>query len=129
MAPFFGGFQRLAVNDHRAGMGLPLGPQAHLLAQAVVDRLPHPLVGQLAKVCVHRLPGQKVVRQTTPTAPRAPHIQDGIEHLALRVLARSARALAGQQRGDLFPFFVAQVTGVRFSLVHAPQCTTLSSVF
>ena len=79
----------------------------------VVHRLEQQAAHQAAQPPIHRLPRPEVHRQHAPAPTRARHIADRVQHLVQVHAGRpAAPGWLGQQRHDLLPFGVRQVSRV-----------------
>ncbi len=62
---------------------------------------------------VRGMPGDKIIRSQTPSAPGAQHVPNRVEHPTQRVDARLAPPRYRQQRLDALPLLVGKDTGVQ----------------
>ena len=86
---------------------------AHLLTQRGMNALPSAIVAKRSEVAPDGRPGRKVMRQGTPLAPRAVHIEDGIDHFAHVDASRTPACLGRRdQRLQDSPLPVGEIAGV-----------------
>ena len=108
------GLHRLAVDDDSARVRNTTLPFPHLDTQDLIDHLSHTLPAEPAEVHVAGLPRRKIVRQVTPGASSAQHIQDTVDDLSHVDGARAASwPSRWDQRGDELPLPVGQIAGIR----------------
>ena len=82
--------------------------------------LPSTIQPEAAVVKMHRAPGWKVMRQVTPRATGAIHIENRVEYFAQVNGARPSAPLRGRyERRDQSPLRIRQVCGIR-SPFHRP---------
>src|ERR1700685_251159 len=111
------GFDRLTVNNccrrrHVAPLGF-----AQPVSHGVMDEGPGPILAPVAKVTIDGLPRPVLLGQIAPRAARSVHIKDSIDQGAtFQFEGATALSFAGfgqgNQRLDLVPFFIGEVTWV-----------------
>src|SRR5262245_13396237 len=99
LAANFRGPHALAVENRGAGRGLPTLGATHLLAEHVVNRLPHAVQPPVPEQIVNRLPIRKVARQLPPLTTGAVHIKNRIDDLPTTDLAWPPDATGRWQQG------------------------------
>ena len=105
-----GGLGALAVDDCRRGAGVATDPFAICHHERVVYPFEAPVVAPGGEPAVNRPPWRQVVRQQAPRAARPHDIEDAVDDLPHRPLARPARgARLRQVRRDDVPFCVGQI--------------------
>ncbi len=113
LAPFFCGFDALAVQNRCAGRLIPSIGLAHLRTQRTVDTFESAVVTPAPEVIPNHSVRRKIVRQSTPRAAVGQLIQQSVDDLALGVKpARTARTLWLDQRAQHLPLCLAQITGI-----------------
>ena len=115
----FPGLHRLAVDDGRAGAGLPALGLSQLGMQCVMRPLPGAITTPGAEVMEHDAPRRPVMRQHPPGATGAQHVADGVDYLLTTVRDRRRPLGRWQQRFQQLPFSVAKVAGKGGSF-HSP---------
>src|SRR5262249_23959748 len=97
-----------------AGRGRPplARPLADLLPQRVVDHLQGAVVPPLVEVAPDGGLGREVLGQEAPLAAGAHDVEEGVEHVAHRGLARSPPGVHRDQSLDEGPLLVGQVAGI-----------------
>src|SRR5689334_15878518 len=83
------GFDRLTVDNRRAGFRVSALPVAHLHAQGSKDLIPDSFAPPAAEVPVDGAPGRKIMGQQSPRASAAQHVEDGIDDFAPLILVIS----------------------------------------
>ena len=108
---------RLAVDDACTRARFASGPLAVHHQRNVVDGAEQHHPHEAAEPPIDGLPGRKILRQHAPTAARAGHIADGVQHLAqVHIpLAPPLRRL-GQQRRNPLPFFIGEIGRITLRL-------------
>src|SRR5579862_1910079 len=87
-AAHLGRLHGLAIDDRCGGFGVPPRTLSNFRPECVVDLLPGPVFTPSVEVAVDRLPQREVVGQVPPLTPSPKHIEDGVQNLAVSVLAR-----------------------------------------
>src|SRR6185312_3815677 len=106
----FGGLDTLAVYDRGRGAGVAPDSFAICHHERVVYPFKPPIVAPGGEPAVNRPPWRQVVRQHAPRAARPRDIEDAVDDLTHRPLARPAcRARLRQVRRDDTPFCVGQI--------------------
>ncbi len=83
--------------------------------------LPSTIQPEAAVVKMNRSPGRKVMRQVTPRATGAIHIENRVEHVAQVDGTRPSAPFRGRyERRDQSPLRIRQVRGIR-SPFHRPR--------
>lgn len=89
--------------------GLAARFTAYLFAEAIMNFLPSTIQPEAAVVKMHRSPGRKVMRQVTPRATGAIHIENRVEHFAQVDGSRPSAPLRGRyERRDQSPLRIRQ---------------------
>ena len=105
-----GGLDALAVDDRGRGAGVAPDPFAICHHERVVYPFKAPVVAPGGEPAVNRPPWRQVVRQQPPRAARPHDIEDAVDDLAHRPLARPARRAGLRQvRRDHAPLCVGQI--------------------
>jgi hypothetical protein len=86
----FRALHRLAIEDHGGWLRSAAFCFAYCLTHTLIDFLPQPIPAKLTKVVLDRLPFRKIVRQFPPAAARIQYVEDRIQDLPVRDLARCA---------------------------------------
>jgi len=104
----------LAVDDRRARLGVAADTGAQLLTKHGVQVLPRAVQAPEPEVVVGRLPGWELVREQSPSAATAHHVEDRVQDLAERVQPRSPDCLGRwEERVQASEFSVSEVGQVR----------------
>jgi hypothetical protein len=105
-----GGLGALAVDDCRCGAGVAPDPFAICHHERVVYPFKAPVVAPGGESAVNRPPWRQVTRQQPPRAACPRDIEDAVDDLPHRPLARPAcRAGLWQMRRDHLPLCVGQI--------------------
>lgn len=112
----FTGFDTLAIADGGRRLRLATFTDPHGAHQFGVDFLPSAIAAPGSVVTINRLPRRQVVGQQAPSTTTANNIEEGIEDLAQRPLARSS-ALALRHRQQWLNDFRENQSGRLFSVV------------
>ena len=107
---------RLTVDDGSRGCDVATLGFAHVTAQAVVDELPGPVLAPAPEITIDRLPRPEISGQQSPRTAGANDLEDGIHQTAPLQRGPASLALArlgcGNQRFDILPFFITEVSWV-----------------
>ena len=114
-SPFFGRFDRLAVYDRNARLRFPIGSEANLPAQAIVDSIEGPIESPAPVTSVDRRVVRKIPGQIAPLAPSAHQIKNCIDDFTTVEFRRTTCRLPGKQRSDLGPLIIGQVRRISAS--------------
>ena len=100
----------LTVDNRARGAGLASDPFAIKHDQCVIDLLEASFVPKLRKPAIDRAPRRQITRQQAPRAARPHDVEDAIDDLAHRPLARPAcRAGLRHVRRDHAPLCIGQI--------------------
>jgi hypothetical protein len=114
----------LPSDDPGAGLPRFAGRHAHIPAEQVMDMLPGPIVAPSSEIMVDYRPGREVVGEQPPGTAAPRQIPTGIENFPLGVCLRAAPSFGrGHEMLNQLPFAIRQVSWVRLSRFHAPNCT------
>src|SRR5690606_15183288 len=103
----------LAVDDTRAGGGLPADPEPPRPVEGVVDASERTVVAPPGEVGVDGLPVGEVAGEVAPRARALVEVEDGVEDAAEADGAVAAPgALQGEEGLDEGPLLVGEVGGV-----------------
>ena len=106
-------FDRLAVDDARAGRSLPTSLLARRHHQQMVDRRQQATVPPSVEISAHRRNRREAFGQHPLGTAARRNIQDRVHHLAQAGRARApAAARRGKRRFDQRPFLIAQIAWI-----------------
>ena len=114
-SPFFGRFDRLAVQHCNARFCFSIGSEANRAAQAIVKSVKRSVEAPSAVAAMNRRVIGKVTGQVAPLAASAHQIKNRIDNLTAVELWRTTGRLPGKQRCNLHPLLVGQVRRVSAS--------------
>jgi hypothetical protein len=88
----------------------------HLLSKGAVNLNPHSLTLPSAEVFVDRLPGRKVMGESSPGTALTYPVEDGIENFPhIHLPMTTSSFFSRQQWFEQIPFGITYVTGIGFS--------------
>jgi hypothetical protein len=119
-SPLFGGLHRLTIQPHHARMRVASRLLAHSDREGIDNSLPDSALAQVTEIVIDGFVRRQIMRQGFPATTVAGAIKNRVEQFPARMDDfRSARIWSlRQQRFDLLPLFVGQITGVGFSGYH-----------
>ena len=114
----------MTIDDPGARLPRFAGRQAHLPPEHVMDVLPGPIVTPGAEIMIDYRPWREVVGEQSPGTAAPRQIPKGIEKFTFGVFLRAAPSFGrGHEMLNQLPFSIRQVSRVRLSRFHAPDCT------
>src|SRR5215471_13548902 len=108
-----GALHALAVDDGRGRTGLTFLSLATFHIECVMNGLQRAVIIPQVKVTVDRAFRREVLRQIAPLASRREHVHNAVDDFAyVRGALAASLFRRMDQRRDMLPFFVAQITRV-----------------